>query len=48
VGRGAAVGKIESVLPAEGTAVAELRSSFKKRQKLICDWWQAVPDRLTA
>ena len=44
----AAVGKIESVIPAKERPFADLSVQFKKRQKLICDWWQAVPDRLTA
>jgi hypothetical protein len=44
----AAVGKIESVIPAKQRPFADLSVQFKKRQKLICDWWQAVPDRLTA
>jgi hypothetical protein len=44
----AAVGKIESVIPAKERPFADLSAQFKKRQKLIGDWWQAVPDRLTA
>jgi hypothetical protein len=44
----AAVGKIESVIPAKERPFADLSVQFKKRQKLICDWWQTVPDRLTA
>jgi hypothetical protein len=44
----AAVGKIESVIPAKERPFVDLSVQFKKRQKLICDWWQAVPDRLTA
>jgi len=44
----AAVGKIESVIPAKERPFADLSVQFKKRQKLIGDWWQAVPDRLTA
>jgi hypothetical protein len=43
-----AVGKIESVIPAKHRPFADLSVQFKNRQKLICDWWQAAPDRLTA
>jgi hypothetical protein len=43
-----AVGKIESVIPAKERPFADLSAQLKSRQKLICDWWQAVPDRLTA
>jgi len=43
-----AVGRIESVVPAKHRPFADLSVQFKNRQKLICDWWQATPDRLTA
>jgi hypothetical protein len=43
-----AVGKIESVIPAKDRPFADLLVQFKNRQKLIGDWWQAAPDRLTA
>jgi hypothetical protein len=43
-----AVAKIEAVIPAKARPFADLSVQFKIRQKLICDWWQAVPDRLTA
>jgi hypothetical protein len=43
-----AVGKIESVIPAKDRPFADLSVQFQGRQKLICDWWQAAPDRLTA
>jgi hypothetical protein len=43
-----AVGKIESVIPAKERPFADLSVQFKNRQKLIGDWWQAAPDRLTA
>ena len=43
-----AVGKIESVIPAKERPFADLAAQLKSRQKLIFDWWQPVPDRLTA
>jgi hypothetical protein len=43
-----AVGKIESVIPAKDRPFADLSAQLKGRQKLICDWWQTAPDRLTA
>jgi hypothetical protein len=43
-----AVGKIESVIPAKERPFGDLAAQLKGRQKLICDWWQPVPDRLTA
>jgi hypothetical protein len=43
-----AVGKVESVIPAKDRPFADLSVQFKTRQKLICDWWQVAPDRLTA
>jgi hypothetical protein len=42
------VGKIESVIPAKARPFADLSVQFKTRHKLIRDWWQAVPRRLTA
>jgi hypothetical protein len=44
----AAIGKIESIIPAKDRPFANLLDQFKSRQKLICDWWQAAPDRLIA
>jgi hypothetical protein len=43
-----AVSKIEYAIPAKHRPFADLAAQFKKRQKLICDWWQVVPNRLTA
>src|ERR1700730_4127373 len=43
-----AVAKIESVIPAKARPFADLSVQFKGRQKLICDWWKPMPDRLTA
>jgi hypothetical protein len=43
-----AVGKIESAIPAKDRPFGDLSAQLKKRQKLIRDWWQPVPDRLTA
>jgi hypothetical protein len=43
-----AVGKMESVIPTKDRPFADLSVQFKSRQKLICDWWQGAPDRLTA
>ncbi len=42
-----AVGKIEAAIPAKAR-IADLSVQYKARQKLILDWWQAKPDRLTA
>jgi hypothetical protein len=44
----AAVGKIEGVIPAKERPFGDLSVQFRNRQKLIRDWWQAAPDRLTA
>jgi hypothetical protein len=43
-----AVGKIEGVIPAKDRPVADLTVQFKNRQKLIGDWWEAMPNRLRA
>jgi hypothetical protein len=43
-----AVGKIESVIPAKERPFTDLSSQINSRQKLICDWWRAPSDRLTA
>jgi hypothetical protein len=43
-----AVGRIEAAIPATDRPFADLSDQFKNRQKLISDWWQAVPNRLTA
>jgi hypothetical protein len=43
-----AVARIEGAIPAKQRPIADLSVQFKNRQKLIRDWWQAVPDRLTA
>lgn len=43
-----AVGKIEGVIPAKERPFGDLAVQFKGRQKLIGDWWQAAPGRLTA
>ena len=43
-----AVSRIEAAIPATDRPFADLSDQFKNRQKLICDWWQAVPNRLTA
>jgi hypothetical protein len=42
------VGKIESVIPAKQRPFTDLSAQLKSRQKLIRDWWQPVPHRLTA
>ena len=44
----AAVGKIEGVIPAKDRPFGDLSVQFKSRQKLIGDWWQAAPGRLSA
>jgi hypothetical protein len=43
-----AVGKIEGAIPAKERPFTDLSAQLKNRQKLIRDWWQAVPDRLSA
>ncbi len=43
-----AVSKIEGAIPAKERPFADLLVQFKSRQKLICDWWQAVPNSRTA
>jgi hypothetical protein len=43
-----AVAKIEAVIPAKERPFSDLSMQVKSRQKLICDWWQAVPNKLTA
>jgi hypothetical protein len=43
-----AISKIEGAVPVRERPVADLSIQFKGRQKLICDWWQVTPDRLTA
>lgn len=43
-----AIGRIEGAIPAKQRPFADLSVQFKNRQKLIRDWWQAAPDRLTA
>lgn len=43
-----AVSKIECAIPAKDRPFADLTVQFNKRQKLISDWWQSTPKRLTA
>jgi hypothetical protein len=43
-----AIGKIEGAIPAKMRPFADLGVQLKNRQNLITDWWQRVPDRLTA
>jgi hypothetical protein len=43
-----AVTRIESAIPAEDRPFDDLSLQRKSRQKLISDWWQVGPDRLTA
>jgi hypothetical protein len=43
-----AVSKIEGAIPAKDRPFADLVVQFKSRQKLITDWWQAIPNSLTA
>jgi hypothetical protein len=43
-----AVGKIEGAIPAKERPFTDLSAQLKSRQKLIRDWWQPLPDRLTA
>jgi hypothetical protein len=43
-----AVSKIEGAIPAKMRPIADLGVQLKDQQKLISDWWQGVPVRLTA
>jgi hypothetical protein len=43
-----AVSRIESAIPTKQRPFADLSVQIKSRQKLICDWWPAASDRLTA
>jgi hypothetical protein len=43
-----AIGKIEGAIPAKMRPFTDLGVQLKNRRKLINDWWQGVPDRLTA
>jgi hypothetical protein len=43
-----AVAKIEAVIPAKERPFSDLSVQVQGRQKLIRDWWQAVPNKLTA
>jgi hypothetical protein len=43
-----AISKVEGAIPARIRPFADLAVQLKNRQKLISDWWQGVPDRLTA
>jgi hypothetical protein len=43
-----AVGRIEAAIPAKVRPFADPLVQLTSRQKLVRDWWQAAPDRLTA
>jgi hypothetical protein len=43
-----AVAKLEGAIPTKARPFADLSVQLKRRQKLISDWWQASPTRLTA
>jgi hypothetical protein len=43
-----AVSKIENVIPLKDRPFTDLSTQINGRQKLICDWWRAPSDRLTA
>ena len=43
-----AVSKIECAIPEKDRPFGDLTAQLKQRQKLICDWRQEVPGRLTA
>jgi hypothetical protein len=43
-----AISRIEAAVPAKHRPIADLSVPYGNRQKLICDWWQVAPDRLTA
>jgi hypothetical protein len=43
-----AVGKIESAIPAKERPFTDLSAQLNGRQKLIRDWWQPLPERLSA
>jgi len=43
-----AVSKVEAFIPAKERPFSDLSVQVKNRQKLICAWWQPVPNKLTA
>ena len=43
-----AVAKVEAFIPAKERPFSDLSVQVKNRQKLICAWWQPVPNKLTA
>lgn len=43
-----AISKIEAAIPAKARPVTDLSANYKGRLKLIGDWWQAPPKRMTA
>lgn len=43
-----AVARIEAAIPAKARPVADVSVNYKSRLKLICEWWQAPADRLSA
>ena len=43
-----AIGRIESAIPAAERPFDDLSIQLKSRQRLIIDWWQTAPKRLTA
>jgi hypothetical protein len=44
----AAVSKLDAALPARDRPLGDLSVQAKIRRKLICDWWQKAPMRLTS
>jgi hypothetical protein len=42
-----AIGKVEGAIPEDDRPI-DLAVQYKSRQRLISDWWQARPNRLTA
>jgi hypothetical protein len=43
-----AISRIECAVPAKDRPFADLAVQLRDRQKMISDWWQATPGRLTA
>jgi hypothetical protein len=43
-----AVSKIEGAIPVSARPFADLSTQLNRRRMLITDWWQEVPDQITA
>jgi hypothetical protein len=43
-----AISRIECAVPVKQRPFADLSIQLKRRQKLISDWWQPAPNKLSA